>query len=465
MQCPHCGADTPIEQDKCVACGQSVSVAADAVQQTESAAEEKKKACWGPTLLRYCVGLVILACVLGFGASYLEKRPLTRSTVEKPALHAPGPDYPMPSPPKSLPSAPVIEPVDVGLPSVPKVEMAFGSRDPRVRRLFLERNGGDAQTEAAVELGLKWLKAKQEPDGHWACERVGGQAGNSLGVTGLALLAFLGAGHSHMADGPHKDAVAKALDYVLRQQNAKGLFPGKLYHQGICTMAVVEAHGMTGDSTLIESAQRAVAAIVAAQNKSGGWDYGPVSAKNRGDTSVTGWQVMALKSALRVGLDVPKNAMVDMRRYLASVTRDGAIGYSNIGDINTAWRTTPALTAAGLNAHLFAGGKADEPDIQKAISILLDNLPKEPRLKADKWAYPANIYFWYHGSLALCRLGGLEWTTWNNRLKSLLLKLQRRSGAEAGSWNTCGDPFTKSGGDIYFTSMTILALEVYYRYD
>lgn len=466
MQCPHCGADTPIDKDKCVACGQPMAVAAGAVEDVESADEAKKKAGWGATLLRYFVGLVVLACVLGFGASYLDKRPLTKSKVEKPQLHAPAPSYPMPKVPKALPSAPVIEPVGVGLPSVPKVEMAFGSRDPRVRRLFLERNGGDAQTEAAVERGLAWLKTKQELDGHWSAEKFGGQARNDLGVTGLALLAFLGAGHSHSTDGPYKDTVAKALDYVLKRQNTKGLFPGALYAQGICTMAIVEAHGMSVDSTILDHARRATEAIIAAQNESGGWDYSPVSPRKRGDTSVTGWQVMALKSAKRIGLDVPDTVMENMHRYIASVTKEtGDIGYSNFTDPLHGWRTSSALTAAGLNALLFSGADRSNPAVQKAISIVLEKLPSEPKLKGDKWKNAANVYFWYHGSLALCRLGGREWNIWNARLKSLILKLQRKTGTQAGSWNTCGDPYVKQGGDVYFTSLCILALEVYYRYD
>ncbi|MFC1805424.1 prenyltransferase/squalene oxidase repeat-containing protein [Planctomycetota bacterium] len=461
MLCPHCGKDTPVEKSYCVHCEQSMLITVG--QQVETVADDSYEDMgeWGPRLLRWFVGLVVLAFVLGFGSSFLAKRPLTKSKVELPGMSAPRPVFPTPKPSGKLPEAPLIEPVGVSIPPLPKIDLAFGSRDERVRRLFLERNGGDAQTEAAVAKGLAWLKTTQEVGGNWDAAKFGGKEGHTLGITGLALLAYLGAGNDHVKDGPYKDTVAKALHYVLQMQNEEGHFAGTLYTQGICTMAVVEAYGMTGDTTLFQQAKKAVEYIINAQQECGGWDYSASKGKNRGDTSVTGWQVMALKSAIKVGIDVPTEVMAKMRQYLRDVTREGAVGYTNIEDEQHKWRSTQALSAAGLNAHLFAGAEHDDEHVQKAIGICVAKPPLTPKQDGDKWRPGADIYFWYHGSLALSRIGGREWKAWNAHMKRLLLGLQEKDG----SWETNGDRWREHGGKVYFTSLCLLALEVYYRYD
>ena len=59
-------------------------------------------------------------------------------------------------------------------------------------------------------------------------------------------------------------------------------------------MALCEAYGMTQDRELREPAQKAIDFIIKSQDPSrGGWRYRP---QEGSDTSVTGWQLMALKS-------------------------------------------------------------------------------------------------------------------------------------------------------------------------
>ena len=100
------------------------------------------------------------------------------------------------------------------------------------------------------------------------------------------------------------------MDYLVSTISADGKFPGprRNYIQGIAAMAVCEAYGMTGDLELREPAQRAIDHMLKVQNggddpyRGGGWDYD--SATGRNDMSVTGWCVMALKSAKLSGLDI-----------------------------------------------------------------------------------------------------------------------------------------------------------------
>ena len=470
MICPHCGAATPNTLPECAHCGKSLQITADSVFAMQE--DEGPVSDLGPKLVRYVVGLVVLAAVLWYGTGFLKGHPLVKNDLPEPSITLPEARLPQPKPPATLPEAELLEPLAVALPTaLPIARPAFGSRDPRFRRLFLERNGGGADTEAAVKLGLDWLKSIQADDGSWDYKRFGvdekyqkeGQD-HRMGIAGLGLLAFLGAGHHHEAPGPYKEAVAKAVRYLLAQQNDQGQFPGTMYHQGICTMALAEAYGLSNDTSLELPTRKAIQAIVAAQTTTGGWDYSHRSAQNRSDSSVTGWQIMALKSARKVGIEFPDEVYTKAIDFLSAVSNDkGAIGYDVGG--NREWRTSNALSAAGLNSYLFMGLEPTDPRVQKAVGILIANLPKAPAPIGDQWNPRADIYFWYHGALALSRLGGQEWTIWNDRVKPILLGLQDKKGDLKGSWRPAGTAHADRCGRVYVTALSIMALEVYYRYD
>ncbi len=53
--------------------------------------------------------------------------------------------------------------------------------------------------------------------------------------------------------------------------------------------------------------------IIDAQHRRGGWRYRP---KMHGDTSVLGWQLMALQSAKMAGIDVPNETLNRASRFL-----------------------------------------------------------------------------------------------------------------------------------------------------
>ena len=99
--------------------------------------------------------------------------------------------------------------------------------------------GSSERSEAAVDAALAWLAANQEPDGRWDASRHGGfreekvlghdrQAageGADSGVTGLATLAFLGAGHTHL-EGTYRKTVQRGLEYLVAIQKTDGSLAG-----------------------------------------------------------------------------------------------------------------------------------------------------------------------------------------------------------------------------------------------
>src|SRR5262249_38330462 len=118
-------------------------------------------------------------------------------------------------------------------------------------------------------------------------------------------------------------------------------FGGNMYSQGLATIAICEAYGLSQDPKLRKPAQLAVTYIVQAQHTEGGWRYSP---RTPGDTSVVGWQVMALKSAQMAGLDVPDNTMKKAIRFLDSACDTGSEGYSYVPNSGAA----PTMSAVGL---------------------------------------------------------------------------------------------------------------------
>lgn len=340
---------------------------------------------------------------------------------------------------------------------------AVAARDPRIRVEVVKREGGTTLTEAAVARGLRWLAMHQTADGHWglhdfdrskgcSCGGKGSHRSDSAG-TSLALLPFLGAGQTHLV-GRYRDEVSKGLRWLLKNQKENGDLRANsqgntgMYAHGQAAIVLCEAYMMTGDETLRDPAQRALDFIVAAQNDGGGWRYEP---KQAGDTSVVGWQVMALQSGRAAKLNVPEETLQLAGVFLDSVSSSSGAKYAYV----PRQAPTHVMTAEGLLCRMYLGWKLDMPGIEQGVQYLVTNhLPSERS---------PNIYYWYYGTQALHHYGGDEWEMWNREMREILIKTQERRGHEAGSWDPAGD-HASAGGRIYMTALATCSLEVYYRH-
>lgn len=338
---------------------------------------------------------------------------------------------------------------------------ALAMRDPRIRAEVASKEGGTTLTEAAVTRGLRWLASQQQTDGSW-------NAGSSSAGTSLALLPFLGAGQTHLV-GKYQPQVAKGLKFMLSQQKPDGDLRGNsgghgMYVHGQATIVLCEAYKMTGDEKLRDPAQRAVDFVVKAQHVGGGWRYVPAF-ENPGqvpDTSVTGWQVMALFSGKAAYLNVPDSAFPLAGFYLDSAqgTASGrrgmeTISYGSQGGLYgyvKGQAPTPQMTAEALLSRMFLGWKLDHAGMQEGVGWLLENhLPDQGG---------PNLYYWYYGTQVMHHVGGKAWNRWNTSIRDRLVSLQTPDG----SWpeNIC--PHGGSAGRVYTTSLSTATLEVYYRH-
>jgi len=358
----------------------------------------------------------------------------------------------------------------------------FERRDPDTRGRWVERFGGSPSAERAVELGLDYLAREQFEDGRWSlhqspndhgAEKVGfGQMSSDTAATGLALLSFFGAGYTHLGD-KHRDTVRAGVDWLVERQKEDGdLFTGGsdyvwLYSHGIAAIALCEAYGMTRDPNLREPAQRAIEFIVRAQHKTlGGWRYQP---GRESDTSVSGWQLMAMKSAQMAGLEIPEEAMARTAVWLDIAQADSGARYS----YNPYAADTPrqragrapnlAMTAEGLLMRMYLGWSGADERLRAGADHLSRNPPEFGSGANSK----RDAYYWYYATQVMFHLGGERWTAWNERLRPLLEKSQRQEGTLAGSWSPVGpvpDRWGHAGGRLYVTTMHLLMLEVYYRH-
>jgi hypothetical protein len=337
---------------------------------------------------------------------------------------------------------------------------SFFGRSGATKKKALEEGGGTKESEATVGAGLTWLRRVQSPDGRWMLDgnfKNKGQA-NDIAGTAFGLLPFLGAGYTHKSKGkqnPYDKPIERALLFLMRRQDRKtGNLGGGMYGHCLATIALSEAYGLTQDPILRRPTQMAVNYIVAAQHSEGGWRYSP---GERGDTSVTGWAVMALKSAKMGGLIVPEVTFRKAIRYL-----DGVCDRANEGYGYTGPGSSPTMSAVGLlcRQYLQAWGP-NNPRLLKGIKMNLKTMmPPVPPAK------PMGMYYYYYATQVMHHFGGDEWKGWNDRMRDSLIKSRDQSNSPLlrGSWDPSGDPHGSVGGRLMYTSLALLTLEVYYRH-
>ncbi len=343
------------------------------------------------------------------------------------------------------------------------------SRDPRLRAEIIKKEGGTTLTEAAVARGLDWLRRHQHSNGSWSptefrrdahcsCSTPGGPSSRHVG-TALALLPFLGAGQTHL-QGYYRDTVARGLKWLLDHQKPNGDLRGSsqrlpgMYGQGQAAIVLCEAYLMTGDEALRGPAQKAIDFILKAQYEDGGWRYVPrqeLRGRHASDTSVVGWQLMALQSAIAAELHVPDAALEAASHYLDSVQSRGGSRYAYMRGHSP----SPAMTAEGLLCRIYLGWQKDRPGLREGLDYLLEEA--SPRRGS------INIYYWYYATQAFHHYGGSRWRRWNGAVRDRLVAAQARKGHEAGSWVPQAG-HDGGGGRLYMTALAICTLEVYYRH-
>lgn len=352
--------------------------------------------------------------------------------------------------------------------AVQPTPMIYALRSPNQRRANALQRGGTEGTEEAVENALRWLANNQQTDGRWnprmteagrefrvlGHDRRGAGGDADTALTGLALLAFMGAGYEHL-HGDYRDNIRNGLEFILKSQSGSGHLAGEaslfahMYSHSIATLAVSEAYALTGDQRLKPYVERAVAYSLAAQDPlGGGWRY---QSREAGDMSQFGWQVMALKSAQLGGATIPSQTVERMKVFLESCSSGQ---YSGLASYRPRQQPSATMTAEALACRYFLGQAVATQTASEAADFILQETPGSGEV---------DYYLWYYATLSLYQRGGQSWETWNRQLQNQLTRSQLQDGNHAGSWEPNGK-WCGYGGRVFSTSMATMSLEVYYRY-
>ena len=326
---------------------------------------------------------------------------------------------------------------------------SFGERNGGGRRIMVQRHGGSKATENSVDVALRWLADHQEADGHFDGEKFGA-AKSDTAITSLALLSYLGAGHTEKV-GTWKDNVQHAVKWLIEHQDKDGIIGGGAVLNDqhlLAALALSEAAGMARVPATMAAAQKAIDSFT--PDRIGGITL--ISSPGLDSSSLV-WCVMAMKSARTAGVHV------DHASFDSAITKLGACEQKNgtvsrFGDAKDAKPDVHA-TAAGLLCEMWMGWKAE--DLRESVETMINADGHTP-----EWA-DADPRLWYFVTQLVFQQGGDLWKRWNEGMKKALTENQLKQGDDAGSWNIPGAtaaPFGRVGQ----TALCCLCLETYYRY-
>jgi hypothetical protein len=338
------------------------------------------------------------------------------------------------------------------------------------------------QIQRARAGAIQWLLKAQSEDGRWDAdafpfdgppESAGrGASSHDVGVTGLAILALLGAADLEEPKSTKDQraiAVERGVRWLLTTFDAEGILGGRsnhafLYDHGIATYALCEALVARDLPSVRAGAERAVQTVQRARNPYHAWRYElPPNGEN--DTSMTLWMALALDAAQRAKIEIDREALRGTLAFLDEMTdlQTGRCGYLTRGEPPARpipgakqWpaSSSESLTAgAALLRQRFRSVEENQPAIDAHLDLVL---AKPPRASADGSTH--DFYYWSFGARALAGNPSDKAAAWRAALGTALLRLQTKgSDPGAGSFAPT-DPWGQEEGRVGTTAHALLAL-------
>jgi hypothetical protein len=356
--------------------------------------------------------------------------------------------------------------------------------------------GGPAPVVESVRDALDWLARHQGEDGSWSCAGFDAQCADApacdglgspefdVGVTSLALLAFLGAAETPKR-GDYREHVRKGLRFLVDVQGADGNFGNPnlsrhTYDHALATLAMIEAFALSGSDRLYRRpAEAGLAYLYRIRQPGGAWRYAsfhPDMTLAANDVSVTGWAVMAMASARKAGLSVDETALEDALLFLDEMTDSatGVTGYTARGGrparmegaMAERWPAdeSESMTAVAVLCRIFADEELARPGAPDLVAKGAAVISRVKPVWSDERPGRRDYYYWYYGSYALYQVGDKAWRDWELTLVPAIAKQQHKQGEQLGSWDPQHDPWGGEGGRVYSTAILALTMEVFSRY-
>jgi hypothetical protein len=344
-----------------------------------------------------------------------------------------------------------------------------------------------AESVLAVDNALEYLGSIQNSDGSWTADvgyklnqsyEISDRTVSHVGVTALAGLAFLSAGHLP-SRGLYSEQIGRTTDWLLGHVSENGYITAdgsRMYSHAFAALFLAEVYGMTDRHAMREKLQRSIDFIVSCQNEHGSWRYEPLAAES--DMSITVCQLNALRAARNVGIRVPRSTIDRAKDYIARsfVSQNMGFGgpnsYYQLGrgsfkyQVSRSTRSSFALTAAGLAALHNAGvddlhftwmmqdGQALDIDLEESILFLRDTIGTV----SDNSRYRHHYFYWYghyYATQALYVIGGESWAWYYPHVSRELLSSQKSNGSF---------PCITGPGEAFSTAIASVILSLPYGY-
>jgi hypothetical protein len=307
------------------------------------------------------------------------------------------------------------------------------------------------ETEAAIDRGLSYLSRVQSDDGSYSDNN-----GRNVAITGLVGLALMAGGHQP-GRGRYGATVSRAMSYVLSRAGGppsgylvspeSGQGHSGMYQHGFGALFLSELYGMVTDPDLQhrlrEVLEKAVALIVGAQGRDGGWRYQPRPSDS--DVSVTVAQLMALRAARNAGVFVPKSTVDACVKYIKDCQLDDG-GFCYIRGQRVLGSLFPRSAAAVVG--LYSAGIYDGKEIERGLQYLMQFVPGRRAGFHDPRMDLHYFYGHYYAALAMWTAGGNYWTEWFPAIRDDLIARGRNG------WNDF------SSGGAYATAMACIILQL-----
>jgi hypothetical protein len=294
--------------------------------------------------------------------------------------------------------------------------------------------------------------------------------------------------HGHVpGEGRYGERLARATDFVARCQKENGLITlvgpdgpqisrdvphiigvTTAYNHGIGSLVMSEAYGMSDVGRSEKHRQvilRALTTTLEMQRwpkdlpkDRGGWRYVDQYNKHDSDLSITGWNLMFLRSARNAGFEVPKQPIDDAVAYVRRCfAREYGVFEYVAGAENEDDRSR-AMAGAGILALAHAGFHGAPEARQSGDFILRHNFDQYNAI-LPFGRNPQSSHDRYHYSLFNCcqgmyQLGGSYWQQFFPRTVNTLLANQQSDG----SWPVDGHAFDAQFGNAYTTALVVMTL-------
>jgi Prenyltransferase and squalene oxidase repeat len=333
------------------------------------------------------------------------------------------------------------------------------------------------RVDASVDRALEWLASQQAPDGSFPTIPTG-----QPGVTSLCLMAFVAHGHVP-GDGRYGARLERATDYVLSCQKANGLVTllgpdGEslsrvvesheigtcaAYNHAISSLVLSEMYGMShGErAARIQTAvQKSLSASLAMQrwpkdraDDRGGWRYIDDYDGTDSDLSITGWELMFLRSARNAGFDVPKQPIEEAVGYVRRcyAPEYGSFEYVNGGGDDR----SRCMAGAGILALAHAGFHNSVEAQQAGRWVLAHDFRDYNQIMQFTSAgHDRYHYALFNCCQAMYQLGGQYWEAFFPPTVRTLLENQQPDG----SWPIDTHWHDSQFGNAYTTALVVMTL-------